>query len=97
MAKSPTEQIRELTIEHKMMAERETILRRDLNRLMDQHEKLRESVTMLATEIALLRQRFDDHLKRVEEWDRRRWQISVLFVGSILTVVVNVFLTIVRR
>ncbi|HET6573224.1 MAG TPA: hypothetical protein VFG68_06455 [Fimbriiglobus sp.] len=104
MAKSSTEQIREVAMELATITERLNNFRDSLSERRLANEKLAEKMAELAIqttdlrqEIALLRQRLDDHLKRVEEWDRRRWMLYGLLIGAILSFVANLIVALVRK
>ena len=51
----------------------------------------------LRTEHALLRQKLDDHLKRVEVGDARRWTLIGLFVAAILSFAGNLVATLIKK
>jgi hypothetical protein len=78
MAKSTAEQLRDAANNLITLAEREVALRREVERNTTLVEKIREEMIALRQDNALLRQRMEDHLKRVEEWDRRRWSAILL-------------------
>ena len=92
---TPTERNSELiqALERKLAAaqEREATFRRDLESAQTLAEKqrgeltdLRRELAELRQETALLRQKIEDHLKRAETWDNRRWTVAVGLVMAVL-------------
>ncbi len=97
MAKSPTELIRDL--EKVVVA-----LQQQLDHVGEKvedgrpvHRDVERGLADVRQEVAILRQRLDDHLKRVEEWDRRRWMLYGLLIGAILSFVANLVVALVRK
>jgi predicted nuclease with TOPRIM domain len=87
VAKSATEQIRELITDFTLLSERADNLKREAEKLEQNDAHLLERVVSLEKELALLRQRFEDHLKRVEVLDSRNWNIKTLVFGAVLSLV----------
>jgi chromosome segregation ATPase len=54
------------------------------NEIHKQQTEMQAAVADLRQELALVRQRLDEHLKRVELWDSRRW-------GFIIAIAVALF------
>jgi hypothetical protein len=78
VAKSPTEQIRELTSDLSVLEERVDILLAELKERKVADEKRREEIAELRQETAelrqenaVLKQQHQDHIKQVELWDNR--------------------------
>jgi hypothetical protein len=86
-----------MAIALKGMEERDAVVRRDLEQFKALVEKQRDEVAALRQENALLRQRVEDHLKHVEEWDRRRWGLIVLLIGTILSLASGLIVTLARK
>ena len=104
MAKSPSEQIRELLLEQRAMSEREVVLRRELEHLRELGDRQREDsveqreeFTLLRQDNALLRQRLDEHLTRVEKWDTRFWGLIVVLVGALLSLSAGLIVVLVKK
>ena len=97
MAKSPSEQIRELVAELKILAERDENRRRDVERLTRKSEDLPAELALLRQENAVLRQRLDDHLKRVETWSARLWALVSVLIGAVLSLASGLIVTLVRK
>ena len=58
---------------------------KDDEKLLDEIKTLRVDVTEMQKEIALFRQRLDEHLKRVEKWDTRFWGLIVVLMSALLS------------
>ena len=48
-------------------------------------------------EIALLRQKLDDHLKRVEVWSGRLWALITVLIGAVLTLASGLIVTLAKK
>ncbi len=105
---TPTEQLRidvkEIQLALVGVTERELHLRQELenalklvDRQRDESAALRRELTDSIREQALLRQRLDDHLKRVEAWDNRRWGLIVLMAGALLSLASGLIVTLARK
>ena len=104
MAKSPAEQYREVTNALSTLSERVENIRRDVernNREVDDAYKFREqtldALSKLGRDHALLSQRLDDHLKRVEIWDARRWSLIVLQIGAVFSLASGLIVTLAKK
>ena len=104
MAKSPGEQVRELALEMRGLAERETTLRTLVAELRSADEKRREEVAVLRKELAearqenaVLRQQLQDHVRQVELWDGRRWGLFVLLFGTVLSLASGLIVALNRK
>jgi hypothetical protein len=51
----------------------------------------------LRQENAVLRQRLDDHLKRVETWSARLWALVSVLIGAVLSLESGLIVTLVRK
>jgi hypothetical protein len=96
MAKSPTEQFRDLALELRARKERDAARERELARLQDELSELnadlakeREARIGLQVENSALKQQFHDHLAQYQEWDKRRWGLIVLVFGAVLSSVLG--------
>ena len=54
-------------------------------------------MTELQKENALLRQRLDEHLTRVEKWDTRFWGLIVVLVGALLLLSAGLIVVLVKK
>lgn len=102
MAKSVTvadlaEQMRNLALESRGTIELLKQLAKEFDEQKALNEKHREDISSLRQENALLRQRLDDHLKRVELWDNRRWGLIVLMAGALLSLASGLIVTLARK
>lgn len=108
MAKSPTEQFREVMMELATITERLNNFRDSMGeqrsanvRSADKVAELTTQIADIRQEIALLRQRLDDHLKRIETWDTRRWGLIAALVvalfGAALSLASGLIVTLARK
>ncbi len=111
MAKSPTEQIRDLALEMRAIAERGAAFRDHFADLKEQDRKrqdenaeLRRELTELRRELAesrqetaVLKQQLQDHIAQYQEWDRRRWGLIVLLLGAVLSLASGLIVTLARK
>jgi chromosome segregation ATPase len=51
----------------------------------------------IQNEASLLKQRLDDHLKRMEVWSGRLWGLIVLLIGAVLSLSSGLIVTLVRK
>jgi hypothetical protein len=86
--KSPTELIRDLQVEIARLTERQTLFQT----LLDVADlvAIRERVSVVESQLAELR-------KREEENDRKRWQLTFLFIGSLLTLAIQVTILFLKK
>jgi hypothetical protein len=87
----------ELTTEFSTLAERVANIQGDVTTALDDGRRRDERVQALAVELAGLRVRLDEHVKRTETWDNRRWAVIGLFVASLLSLVANLIVIAVRK
>jgi hypothetical protein len=104
VAKSPTEQIRDLALEVRALRERDGFHEREIQRIREdlghersEREQEREARAALEIEHAALKQQLQDHLKQVELWDNRRWGLFVLLIGTVLSLASGLIVTLARR
>ena len=67
------------------------------DKLLEEIKSLRVDVTEMQKETALLRQRLDEHLKRVEKWDTRFWGLIVVLVGALLSLSAGLIVVLVKK
>jgi hypothetical protein len=97
MAKSPTEQFRELSIQHELLMERDANRHREVQELKVILEKERDARITSDRENAILRQQLQDHLTQYQEWDRRRWGLIVMLIGAVMSLASGLIVTLVRK
>jgi gas vesicle protein len=97
VAKTPTQQIGELRTDFAILRERVETLSRDQHELNSERKTHGNELKELQRQVALLTQRFDDHLKQVEKWDQRRWMLYGLLIGAILSFAANLVVALVRK
>jgi len=72
-----------------------------LRRELDQERALGRERDRLLTEVrqenALLRQRLDDHLKRVETWSGRLWALVSVLIGAVLSLASGLIVTLAKK
>lgn len=104
MAKSPSEQIRELSLEVRAMSEREYALRNYITDMKSDDDKrdeelreLRQELATLRQENAVLRQQLQAHISQYQEWDRRRWGLIILLISTVLSLASGLIVTLARK
>jgi hypothetical protein len=97
MAKSLTEQIRDLASDLRVMQERDDQRRRDIDRVTTKSDTLQQDVAALRQENAVLRQLVQDHINQYQEWDRRRWGVITLLIGAVLSLASGLIVTLARK
>lgn len=97
MAKTIAELQREITSTVGTITARIDELREEVGEQQSAREKLAEAVHELRRDVDLLKQRLEDHLKRVETWDSRRWALIVLLAGALLSLASGLVLLLLRR
>ena len=70
---------------------------KDDEKLLDEIKSLRVDVTEMQKETALLRQRLDEHLKRVEKWDTRFWGLIVVLMSALLSLSAGLIVVLVKK
>ena len=110
MAKSPTEQIRELTIDVRVLENETKSFRAqfvdlktadqkqqtEIDELRKENAELRRELAEVRRESAVLRQQLQDHLAHYQEWDKRRWGLIVLVFGAVLSSLLGLIVTLVK-
>lgn len=97
MAKSPTEQIRELVVELRVLAERDENRRRDLERVTETIDTIRTELAASRQEIAVAHQQLQDHVKHTEERDCQRWALFLVLVAAVFSLASGLIVTLARR
>jgi predicted nucleic acid-binding Zn-ribbon protein len=104
VAKSPTEQIRDLALEMRAIVERERSLRDHCADLKQRDQKREEEVAQLRRELAevrqenaVVKQQLQDHISQYQEWDRRRWGVIVLLLGAVLSLASGLIVTLAKK
>ncbi|MCE9564709.1 MAG: hypothetical protein K8U57_21970 [Planctomycetes bacterium] len=97
MAKSPTEQLKEMALELRAIREREEYQGREITRLRDEIADDRKAPIALEKENAILRQQLQEHIKQVELWDSRRWGLIVLLLGAVLSLASGLIVTLAKK
>jgi predicted nucleic acid-binding Zn-ribbon protein len=104
VAKSPSEQIRDLNLEVRATTERASALRDHITDMKARDEKrqdelieIRRELATLRQENAVLRQQLQDHVAQYQEWDRRRWGLIVMLIGAVLSLASGLIVTLARK
>ena len=97
MAKSPTEQIREL--EKTIVAMQASLehTRRDVDDATSGIKEGEISANEIRQELALLRQRLEDHLKRMDVWGSRLWAFVLALIGAVLSLAAGLIVTLAKK
>jgi chromosome segregation ATPase len=99
---SLTEQrIVELRTDFGILRERVETLSRGIQELDAERKSHGNELKELQRQVALLSQRFDDHSKRVETWESRRWALIVAVIvallGAALSLASGLIVTLARK
>jgi chromosome segregation ATPase len=104
VAKSPSEQIREVSTDVNVLEARVETLLDEMKDRKAADEKRREEITQLRQELAglrqenaVLRQQLQDHVAQYQEWDRRRWGLIVMLIGAVLSLASGLIVTLARK
>lgn len=97
VAKSPSEQIRELATDIRLAQERDEQRRREVDKVVTKVEALQAEVAALRQENAVLRQQLQDHVAQYQEWDRRRWGLFVLLIGAVMSLASGLVVTLAKK
>lgn len=105
--KSPTELIRDLQVEVTKLVGRLDGLKDEVRRMEslspgDRLTKLESAlgtldISALLVQLGVLQEQIAELRKWREESDRRRWQVALLFGGSLLTLLVQIALLAVKK
>jgi predicted nucleic acid-binding Zn-ribbon protein len=104
VAKSPNEQIRELTTDVRVLEAGNEALRAQLADLNTADQRQQEEVTRLRSElaesrqeVAVLKQQLQDHIKQTDLADGRRWALIVLLLGAVLSLASGLIVSLTRK
>ncbi len=67
------------------LMERLDTVQRDIRGLQDAREKSNETAHEQRRDFELLKQRHEDHIKRVETSDSRIWNVKMVAIGALLS------------
>lgn len=96
-SKTLTDQVRELSGTVAQLEERSNSLRGELGRSDALVTRQGEDVRDLQIRLKVLESKFDDLKQAYEEADRRRWQLWLIGVAAVLSLVANLVLTFARK
>lgn len=96
-AKANTDLIRELSQNDAVHAARLDQLWRDRGRLEAVQTKATDAAHELSTRVRLLEEKLADLKKALEEAERKRWALTMMVIGTFLTLLVNIALTSLRK
>lgn len=65
--------------------------------IVTEHQVHEQKVAELRQELAILKQRFEDHLRRVETWGQRIWGFVPLLIGALLSLSAGLIVTLARK
>jgi predicted nucleic acid-binding Zn-ribbon protein len=97
MAKTPTEHIRDLTVEVRALKERDATRERDLGHLRDQLAEERNARQRLEVEVSALKQQLQDHVRHTELSDGRRWTLILALLGAALSLAGGLIVALARK
>lgn len=97
MAKSPSEQIRDLVADLKVLTERDDNRRRELEKLGAKVETLQVELAAERAERAALKQQLVDHIKHADLVDGRRWTLVLALFGAVLSLASGLIVTLAKK
>jgi hypothetical protein len=104
VAKTNTEQIddlwkevAELRTDVAIQHERIGVILRDFRESQAERKTELNDVKELRQEFELLRQRLDDHLKRMDLWGGRLWAFILALVGAVLSLAAGLIVTLAKK
>ena len=86
-----------LTTAVKVHDEQIANMRRETADLGQKLDSLKDAVAGLRQQFALMEQKLDEHIKRTELWDSRRWALILLLSGAILSLASGLIVSLSRR
>lgn len=72
-------------------------LKKDFPVTRDLNKEYETKLSNLQNEVSLMKQRLEDHLKRMEVWSGRLWGFIVLLIGAVLSLSSGLIVTLVRK
>lgn len=97
MAKSPSEQIRDLVADLKVLTERDDNRRREVEKLTAKVESLQTQLATEREERAALKQQLQDHIKNTELSVARRWSLIIALLGAALSLASGLVIALTTR
>ncbi|HEY1189230.1 MAG TPA: hypothetical protein VGE74_16375 [Gemmata sp.] len=97
MAKSPSEQIRDLVSDLKVLTERDDNRRREVEKLSAKVETLQTELAAERQERAALKQQLQDHIKQTEQLELRRWGLVLALLGAVLSLASGLIVTLAKK
>lgn len=97
MARPPSEVIRDLVAEQKVLAERDEARLREQDRQGGLIEQLSREPAMVQREVAALRQRSDDQTRQHEAWANRAWGFFLVLIGAVLSLASGLIVALARK
>lgn len=97
MARTQSDQIRELQLEVRALQERDEYRDRELTRFIDDMSETKRELAASRQDNAVLRQLVQDHIAQYQEWDRRRWALILALVGTVFTLASGLIVTLAKK
>lgn len=97
MPRTPSELIRELSNDVKVLLDRDRSRQSESERQNAQIEQLTRDLNAALKELAALRQRSDDEVRNRETWANRVWGLFVVLVGAVLSLASGLIVTLARK
>ena len=69
------------------LMERLDAVQRDIRELQDDRKKIVDNSHEQRRDFELLKQRHDDHVKRIETSDNRIWNLKIVGIGAVLSLI----------
>ena len=98
------ERIHQLATELRILQERDARREADAaerkahdEKRLDEIAELRRELAAARQENAVLRQQLQDHVAQYQEWDRRRWGLIVLLIGTVFSLASGLIVTLAKK
>lgn len=97
MAKSPSDQIRELLREVIILREHDATRERDLNRLEVKLDAECEARHRLEVELADVKRLLQEQIKKADQTDARRWAVIALVISALFSLASGLIVSLTRK
>jgi ubiquinone biosynthesis protein COQ9 len=87
----------QLTAELRALLERVENVRTECTNLKSSNDATAFEMKAIREELIRVQIRFDEQQKHNDKWDTRRWALLALLIGSMLSLVANLLVILVKR
>ena len=97
MPRPPSEVIRELSNDVKLLLDRDRTRQSEIERKDSRIEQLTRELNAGLKEIPALRQRSDDQTRQTDAWANRAWGLFVVLFSAVLSLASGLIVTLARK